>query len=240
MTYVVVALYHFFDFPDFADRRVPIRNAFLRLGVKGTLLLTPEGINGTLAGSAAAMEGMIAYLQNEVTGAPFDYKTSYCEQEPFKRTKVKLKKETISIGEPAPLDKRGEYLDAKEWNTLIADPETILIDTRNRYEVEIGTFEGAINPDIRTFKELPAFIRKHHGDDKHRKIATFCTGGIRCEKFTAWMRDQGYEHVYHLKGGILKYIEDTPAEQSKWQGDCFVFDERVAVKTHRDVRAHEN
>lgn len=229
MKYVIVALYHFFDFPHFAEQRAAIKAEFLRLGVKGTLLLTPEGVNGTLAGSREAMDGMLHYLRHGVIGSEFEYKESFCEHEPFKRTKVKLKKETISIGEPAPLAKRGHYLDSQEWNALIADPETIIIDTRNSYEVEMGTFEGAIDPHIRTFKQLPEFIRTHHAGDKHKNIATFCTGGIRCEKFTAWMLDQGYENVYHLKGGILKYIEETPKEQSKWRGDCFVFDERIAV-----------
>lgn len=229
MTYIVAALYHFFDFPHYADMRAAIKAEFLKLGIKGTLLLTPEGVNGTLAGTRDAIDAMLAYLRSEVVGEAFEYKESLCDYKPFARTKVKLKKETISIGEPAPLHKRGAYLSPAEWDQLIADPDTIVLDTRNRYEVEMGTFERAIDPDIRTFKQLPEFVRTHLADAKQKKIATFCTGGIRCEKFTAWMIDQGYEHVYHLKGGILKYIEETPPEQSKWQGECFVFDDRVAV-----------
>ncbi len=229
MQYIVAALYHFFDFPHFAEKRAAIRAEFLRLGIKGTLLLTPEGVNGTLSGSREAINGMLAYLQNDIIGEAFEVKESVCDYQPFLRTKVKLKKETISIGEPAPLHKRGHYLNSHEWNDLIADPETIVIDTRNSYEVEMGTFERAIDPKIRNFKQLPTFVRSNLAEDKHKKIATFCTGGIRCEKFTAWLTDQGYENVYHLKGGILKYIEETPETESKWQGQCFVFDDRVAV-----------
>jgi len=229
MKIVVAALYHFFDFPHFSEMRASIKAEFLKNGIKGTLLLTPEGVNGTISGRREGMDATLHYLEKEVVGTPFEYKESICDYQPFLRTKVKLKKETISIGEPAPLSKRGHYADAKEWNALIADPETIVIDTRNTYEVEMGTFEGAINPGIRTFKQLPEFMRTHHANDKSKKVATFCTGGIRCEKFTAWLAEQGYEHVYHLKGGILKYIEESPTAESKWQGQCFVFDDRVAV-----------
>lgn len=228
MQYVVIALYHFFDFPDHAARRDAIKAKFLSLGVKGTLLVTPEGVNGTLAGSREAMDAMLTYLREEVIGAEFEYKESHCDARPFARTKVKIKKETISVGEPAPVHKRGTYLNSQEWNQLIADPQTVVLDTRNMYEVEEGTFENAVNPNIRIFKQLPDFVRKHF-PDKSKKIASFCTGGIRCEKFTAWLVDQGYENVYHLKGGILKYLEETPESESKWQGKCFVFDERVSV-----------
>jgi UPF0176 protein len=229
MNYIVTAFYHFFDFPHFASLRAVIRDEFVKNGIKGTLLLTPEGINGTISGSREGMDAALAYLEKEVVGAPFEYKESICDYQPFLRTKVKLKKETISIGEPAPLSKRGHYINPAQWNALISDPDTIIIDTRNAYEVEMGTFKGAVNPGIRTFKQLPEFVRSTLADAKQKKIATFCTGGIRCEKFTAWMTEQGYENVYHLKGGILKYIEETPKQQSQWQGQCFVFDERVAV-----------
>lgn len=229
MNIVVIALYHFFDFPHFANQREETKRFFVGQGIKGTLLLTPEGINGTLAGSREAVNALINYIKNHIIQEDFEYKESLCEVMPFKRTKVKLKKETISIGESAPLAKRGHYLDYKEWNELISEEDTIILDTRNAYEVEIGTFEGAIDPGIRTFKQLPAFVRDKLGDAKNKKIATFCTGGIRCEKFTAWMLDQGYENVYHLKGGILKYLEKVPRGQSKWNGACFVFDERAAL-----------
>ncbi len=229
MKYVVAAFYHFFDFPHFASLRAAIKDEFLSNGVKGTILLTPEGVNGTISGSREGMDATLAYLEKDVAGTKFEVKESLCDYQPFLRTKVKLKKETISIGEPAPLAGRGHYLDCAEWNALISDPDTLIIDTRNMYEVEMGTFKNAINPNIRTFKELPAFVRANHAEDKARKIATFCTGGIRCEKFTSWLADQGYENVYHLKGGILKYIEETPKQQSLWQGECFVFDDREAV-----------
>lgn len=228
-SYTVIALYHFFDFPRYTECREAIKSEFLRLGIKGTLLLTPEGINGTLSGAENSMKDMVRYLERHVVGDSFDYKVSYCARQPFARTKVKIKKETISIGEPAPLQQRGRYVTAQEWNALIADPETIVIDTRNAYEVEMGTFERARNPGIRHFKQLPAYVRNTLAQEKQAKIATFCTGGIRCEKFTAWLAHQGYENVYHLKGGILQYLEETPPAQSKWQGECFVFDERVAV-----------
>lgn len=227
--FVVAALYHFFDFTDYVTVRPAVKAQLLKLGVKGTLLLTPEGINGTIAGTRGAVDAILVYLRKEIIGSEFEHKESLCEYQPFLRTKVKLKKETISIGKPAPVHKRGTWVDAQEWNTLIADPETILIDARNSYEVEKGTFANAIDPKIRTFKQLPAYVEKHLSDAKQKKIASFCTGGIRCEKFTAWLVEQGYEHVYHLKGGILKYIEEIPVEESKWQGECFVFDDRIAV-----------
>jgi UPF0176 protein len=229
MKYIVIALYHFFDFPHGADIRSAIKAEFVKLGVKGTLLVTPEGINGTLAGTRQAVDDLIAYLQKDVVGGAFEYKESLCDYQPFARTKVKLKKETISLGESAPLLKRGHYVNSREWDDLIADPDTLVIDTRNAYEVELGTFAGATNPQIANFKQLPEYVRANVNKPKHTKIATFCTGGIRCEKFTAWLVDQGYKNVYHLKGGILKYIEETPPAKSKWQGQCFVFDQRVAV-----------
>ncbi len=229
MSFVVAALYHFFDFPHFERMRAPLLEELTARSICGSLLITPEGINGTIAGSRQAMHEFLAYLKNDVIKSDFDYKESFCETKPFKRTKVRLKKETISIGEKVSLKKVGTYVSAHEWNALIDDPETIIIDARNRYEVHLGTFERAHNPDIRTFKKLPAYVRNTLDPAKHKKIATFCTGGIRCEKFSAWMLDQGFEEVYHLKGGILKYLEEIPESESRWQGECYVFDERIAV-----------
>jgi len=229
MNTVVAALYHFFAFPEAPQQRAPLLAEMKRLSITGTLLLTPEGINGTVAGSRAQMDSFLVYIEAHITRAPFTHKESFCEQPPFKRSKVKLKRETISLGEPAPVEHAGEYVDATRWNALLADPETIVIDARNAYEVELGTFEGARNPNTRNFKELPAYARSTLSDAKHRPIAAFCTGGIRCEKFTAWLRAEGFERVYHLQGGILKYLEEVLPEQSKWHGECFVFDERVAV-----------
>lgn len=234
MSFVVATFYHFFDFSGFELAREPILNEMTRLNIKGSLLIAPEGINGTLAGTREAIDHILAYLSRDIIKAPLEHKESFCETQPFARTKVRLKKEIIGLGEPVSPQhvsspKTGHYVDAKDWNAIISDPDTIVLDTRNSYEVHLGTFERAIDPDIRIFKQLPDYVRTHLDPKKHKKIATFCTGGIRCEKFSAWMLDQGFEHVYQLKGGILKYLEDVPASESKWQGECYVFDERVAV-----------
>ena len=245
--FIIATFYHFFDFADFKERRQSLIAELTRLGIKGSLLIAPEGINATLAGTREAIDECLSYLQTEITHAPITHKESLCDAQPFKRTKVRLKKETISLGVPVchpalvagspsisgrPRNGCGvtaNYVEPKDWNALIADPDTILIDSRNSYEVHLGTFDGAIDPNIRTFKQLPEFIRHKLADKKHKKIATFCTGGIRCEKLAAWMLEEGFEQVYQLNGGILKYLEEIPAEQSKWHGECFVFDERVAV-----------
>lgn len=229
MSFVVATFYHFFDFPDFAERKQPLTEKLTQLGIKGSLLIAAEGLNATIAGTRDAIDHFLRYLQDDIIKGKLEHKESICATQPFKRTKVRLKKETISLGEPVDLSKRGIYVDAKEWNALISDPDTIVLDTRNDYEVHLGTFENAIDPDIKNFKELPEFVRHRLADAKGKKIATFCTGGIRCEKFTPWMIAEGFERVYHLKGGILKYLEDVPEAESKWRGECYVFDERVAV-----------
>lgn len=229
MNIVVAALYHFFDFPHFEQMREPMLAEMNRLGIKGSILVASEGINGTVSGSREAIDALLAYLKEHITKGEFEHKESLCDHQPFSKTKVRLKKETISIGEPSPLSNVGTYVDSQEWNALLNDPETIVLDARNNYEAHLGTFERAITPDLRTFKKFPAYIRKHFADAKNKKIATFCTGGIRCEKLTSWMRAQGFKEVYHLKGGILKYLEEIPQSQSKWQGECYVFDERIAV-----------
>jgi UPF0176 protein len=229
MNIVIAALYHFFDFPDFASRRQPILEELKRLSIKGSLLIASEGINGTLAGTRTAIDEFLTFLKTHVTHAPFEHKESLCDRQPFKRTKVRLKKETISLGVRTDPRNAGIYVDARAWNALLDDPDTVLLDARNDYEVHLGTFEGALNPGIRTFKELPEFVSRTLASAKRKKIATFCTGGIRCEKLTAWMIEQGFEEVYHLKGGILKYLEEMPEDKSKWHGECYVFDERIAV-----------
>lgn len=229
MTYTIATFYHFFDCPADAGTR----NHILRLmevhKIKGTVLVTPEGLNSTVAGTAAAIAAFMTALEAGVTHGPIERKISHCDFIPFARAKVKLKPETISIGEVACPTVVGTYLDSQQWNNLLADPSAIIIDTRNDYEVHLGTFRGAVNPNIANFRELPAFVRNVIGDDKTRKIGTFCTGGIRCEKFTAWLLAEGYTNVYHLKGGILKYFEETTANNSQWIGECFVFDDRIAV-----------
>lgn len=231
MGIVVAAFYHFFAFPQARAHCAPVLYELERLSIKGTILLTPEGINGTVSGARQSINELLFYLREHITREAFSHKESLCSMQPFRRTKVKFKKETISLGEPVIVNNAsvGEYVDAKTWNNLLDDPETIVIDARNAYEIELGTFRAARNPNTQNFKELPAYIRETLKDHKHRKIATFCTGGIRCEKFTAWLRSEGFERVYHLQGGILKYLEETALENSKWQGQCFVFDERLSV-----------
>jgi UPF0176 protein len=229
MSFVVATFYHFFDFKDFALQQQPLKCELTRLGIKGSLLIAHEGMNATLSGTREAIDEFMSYLQIHVVGDAIERKESFHSAQPFKRTKVRLKKETISLGEPLRTRDSGTYVAPREWNALIADPDTIVLDTRNDYEVHLGSFKGAVNPGIRTFKELPDFVRRRLNDGRDQKIATFCTGGIRCEKFTSWLLDQGFSKVYHLKGGILKYLEDVPQEESLWEGECYVFDERVAV-----------
>ncbi|MEI7670087.1 MAG: rhodanese-related sulfurtransferase, partial [Pseudomonadota bacterium] len=229
MNFVIATFYHFFDFHSFEQMQDELKSRMGDLGIKGMLLITSEGINSTISGKRAAIDEFLSYLKNDLAKGEFEHKESLCDVQPFKRARVKIKKETISIGEDLSLAKRGKYLNSSEWNNLLDDKDTIIIDTRNNYEVHLGTFEGAINPNIRNFKQLPAFMRENLADAKHKKIATFCTGGIRCEKFTSWLLKEGFNDVYHLKGGILKYFEEMPQENSKWNGECYVFDERIAV-----------
>ncbi len=230
MPFLVATFYHFFDFPDFAAKKQPLMAELERLGIKGSLLIAPEGINGTLAGTEDAMKAFLASLEADIIKCKLEYKVSRCARQPFARAKVRIKKEVISLGEPvSPKHKIGHYVSPAEWNALIDDPETIVLDARNHYEVHLGTFARAINPGIRTFKALPAYVKKNMAGQQRRKIATFCTGGIRCEKFSSWLVGQGFEQVYQLKGGILKYLETVPEAESRWHGECYVFDERVAV-----------
>lgn len=228
---VVCALYRFFSFPDFAAWREPLLTLMQQQGIKGSLLLASEGINGTVAGSRAAIDTLLAHLRADARLAELEYKESYTDAYPFLRTKVKLKKEIVTMGIEGvdPNQVVGTYLSGDEWNRVISDPETLLIDTRNDYEYDVGTFQGAVNPNTKTFRELPNYVREHLDPAKHKRVAMFCTGGIRCEKSTAWLKEQGFDEVYHLKGGILKYLEEVPRESSLWQGECFVFDERVTV-----------
>jgi len=228
---VVAALYKFIRFPDFKDYREPILNKMLEHDVKGTLLIAAEGINGTIAGSRAGIDAVLTYLRTLPAIGEFEFKESYTNVPPFYRTKVKLKKEIVTMGVEGidPLQSVGRYVKPNEWNALISDPEVLLIDTRNDYEVQIGTFKHAVNPKTKTFREFPDYVKNEMDPAQHKKVAMFCTGGIRCEKSTAYLREQGFDEVYHLEGGILKYLEEVPAEESLWEGDCFVFDNRVAV-----------
>ena len=231
----VAALYRFARFPDPAALRAPLLTMCKEHAIKGTLLLAREGINGTVAGSAEAIAVLIDYLRTLPHCAELDAKFSCADEMPFHRMKVRLKAEIVTMGQPDidPLESVGHYVDPSDWNVLISDPDVVLIDTRNDYEVAIGTFQGATDPKTVSFRDFPAWFREQReallGQGRQPKVAMFCTGGIRCEKSTAFLKSEGVDEVFHLKGGILKYLEQVPAEQSLWQGECFVFDERVSV-----------
>ncbi len=240
----VAALYQFTRFDDPAALRGPLLDLCVARGVKGTLLLAREGINGTIAGSDAAIDAVLAHVRALPGCAAIDVKFSHAAAMPFHRMKVRLKREIVTMGQPDidPLAGVGHYVAPAEWNDLIADPDTVLIDTRNDYEVAIGTFRGAIDPQTRSFSEFPDWFRAKRAEieaeGRTPKIAMFCTGGIRCEKSTAFAKAEGVEQVYHLKGGILAYLEQVPQDRSLWDGECFVFDERVAVKHGLEVGEH--
>jgi len=227
--WVVAALYQFRPLDDPARLRADLQSLATRLGLCGTLIVAPEGINGTVAGSRAAIDELHAFLR----AAGFDrleYKESPSQEQPFKRLKVRLKREIVTLGVPVqPLAQVGEYLTPAEWNALLDDPGVVVIDTRNRYEVEAGTFQGAVNPGLDSFREFPAWVEAHREELAGRRVAMFCTGGIRCEKSTSLLRELGFGDVFHLRGGILRYLEEVPQAKSRWQGECFVFDGRVTV-----------
>lgn len=237
----VCALYKFVLLDDYQTMQAPLYRFLEEHSIRGTLLLAKEGINGTVSGSEQAIEALLNELNHDPRLHPISFKKSYHDEQPFYRTKVKLKKEIVTMGVDSvnPLRSVGTYIEPKDWNQLVSQPDVLLLDTRNDYEVEIGTFKGAVNPNTQTFREFPEYVKHHLEPDQHKKVAMFCTGGIRCEKSTAYLKDMGFEEVYHLKGGILQYLQDVPKEQSLWQGDCFVFDNRVAVnhdleKSHYD------
>ncbi|KIU44725.1 MULTISPECIES: rhodanese-related sulfurtransferase [Bradyrhizobium] len=244
----VAAFYQFAALPDFRALREPLRALCARLDLKGSVLLAHEGINGTIAGTEQAITSFVAELRH---GALFggrldnlELKFSEAAQMPFQRLKVRLKKEIVTLGDTTvdPTRQVGTYVDAVDWNELIASPGVLVLDTRNAFEVAMGTFEGAVDPGIASFGQFKDFAARHLDPTTHRRIAMFCTGGIRCEKASAYLLAQGFAEVYHLKGGILKYLEDTPAQDSRWRGDCFVFDERVALGhglRERGSAAHE-
>jgi len=231
MTYAVCALYRFVRLDDYEQLREPLRQFLLDHEIRGTLLLAREGINGTVAGPHESIAALKARLAEDPRFDGIDYKDSETDIMPFNRTKVKLKKEIVTMGVEGIDPKRsaGTYVKPHEWNQLIQDPEVTLIDTRNEYEVEVGTFRNAVNPSTDAFREFPEYVKENLDPQKHRKVAMFCTGGIRCEKSTAYLKEQGFEEVYHLEGGILRYFEEMPEEESPWDGECFVFDDRVAV-----------
>ena len=229
--YLTCALYKFVSLPDFESLQAPLQKIMSDSNVFGTLLLATEGINGTISGLPSDVGLVLAWLEQQPQLSNIDQKNSYHSEIPFYRTKVKLKKEIVTMGVQGidPQQVVGTYVKPSDWNALISDPDVVVVDTHNDYEVEIGTFKNAIDPQTKTFRDFPAWAQKNLDREKHKKVAMFCTGGIRCEKSTAYMKEQGFEEVYHLEGGILKYLEEVPKDQTLWQGECFVFDNRVAV-----------
>jgi UPF0176 protein len=235
MTYKVAALYQFVPLPDFRELKDPLHRLCQDLGIRGTLLLAHEGINGTVAGLDEAVDILMAELRSGPLFAGrldnLELKYSTASEMPFKRMKVRLKKEIVTLGDPQtdPLRRVGTYVSPAEWNRLMDEPGIVVLDTRNDFEVGMGTFAGAVDPRIARFSEFKDFVRDELDPARHKRVAMFCTGGIRCEKASSYMLAQGFEEVFHLKGGILKYLEDVPQTESRWNGECFVFDERVAL-----------
>jgi UPF0176 protein len=237
--FLTAALYKFVRLDDFAALREPLFDFCQARQIKGTLLLALEGINGTLAGPEEAMRELLQRLRSDPRLSDLEHKESWSDREPFYRLKVKLKREIVTLGVPdiEPHRMAGQYVQPEQWNALITQPDVVLIDTRNHYEFQVGTFQNAVNPQTRSFSELPQWVESQmrpggvlaERDGRKPRVAMFCTGGIRCEKSTAFLRAKGFEDVYHLRGGILKYLETVPEQESAWQGECFVFDERVTV-----------
>lgn len=234
MQVVIVTFYKFVRLEDYREMRMPLLDFCKVQEAKGSILLAEEGINATIAGSREGIDTILAHLQSDERFADLEYKESFAEFQPFGRMKVRLKREIVHLGVPDidPTQVVGTYVLPQEWNAIIQDPDVLLIDTRNDYEYEIGTFQGAINPKTGSFDEFPQYVAQNLDPTQHKKVAMFCTGGIRCEKATSYMLAQGFEEVYHLQGGILKYLEEVNPVQSTWEGECFVFDDRVAVDHH--------
>lgn len=232
MALVVATFYKFVELPDCAELQALFLTACLEQDIRGTILLAQEGINATIAGSRQGIDAILGFLKSDPRLADLEHKESLTDAPPFERMKVKLKREIVTLGLPEvnPARKVGTYVKPQDWNALISDPDVVVIDTRNQYEVAIGSFKRAANPQTASFRQFPDYIKQNLDPNSHKKVALFCTGGIRCEKATAFMLEAGFQEVYHLKGGILKYLEEVPAEESLWQGECFVFDQRVAVQ----------
>lgn len=227
----VAAFYKFATLDNIGEMRQQLLDVCQEADLLGTILLANEGVNGTVAGSASGIKRLFSHLRGYPDLADITYKTSRCDRNPFLRMKVRLKKEIVTLGVKGidPTKAAGEYVEPRDWNELVSQPGVRLIDTRNDYEVNLGTFIGAENPQTNSFREFPSWVESHLGEDREQPVAMFCTGGIRCEKSTALLKEMGYKNVYHLKGGILNYLEKIPADKSLWQGDCFVFDNRVSV-----------
>jgi len=243
--FLTTAMYKFVSLPHFEVLREPILQFCKSRDIKGTLLLADEGINGTLAGGEKSILELLQFLKNdslfEGNFKNLSHKESWSDKHSFYRMKVKLKKEIVTLGVPgvSPTKVVGQYVKPQDWNSIISDPEVVLIDTRNDYEYAIGTFKNAINPKTNTFREFPNYVKSHFDPKKHKKVAMFCTGGIRCEKASSYMLSEGFDEVYHLEGGILKYLEEVGPEKSLWQGECFVFDQRVAIRHGLEVGGYD-
>jgi len=230
--HTISALYHFADFTDYKEWQEPLKMLCAEQEIFGTLLLAAEGINGTIAGPNAGVKKLLDYIRADKRFENLVSKESYADKKPFYRAKIKLKKEIVTLGIPGtdPNKTVGTYVKPKDWNKIINDPDIPVLDTRNDYEFQIGSFKNAVDPKTKSFTEFPGFVKANYTPEKHKKIAMFCTGGIRCEKASSYMLEQGFEEVYHLEGGILKYLEEVPESESTWEGECFVFDRRVGVK----------
>ncbi|WP_310619139.1 oxygen-dependent tRNA uridine(34) hydroxylase TrhO [Flexibacterium corallicola] len=233
-SYLVAALYKFVELKDFENMKAPLHAFCEELGIRGSILLAKEGINGTVSGEEEAVKKLLAHLQSDPRLSDLSHKESWAKRIPFRRMRVRLKVEIVRMGVDGidPNSKVGTYVPPEEWNKLISDPDTVVIDTRNDYETILGTFKGAVDPDTQNFQQFPEWVKNSkevNGPNKSKKIAMFCTGGIRCEKASALMLEEGYEEVYHLQGGILNYLEKIPENESLWKGECFVFDDRVSV-----------
>lgn len=239
---VVASFYKFTALPDYRELRAPLRARCEAAAVKGTILLAAEGVNATIAGSRPAVDSVLAWLRADPRLAGLEHKEATATQLPFQRLKVRLKREIVTLGRPEadPTAAVGHYVEPAEWNQLLEDPEVLLLDTRNDYEVAIGSFKGAVDPQTASFREFPGFVAAHLDPARHKRVAMFCTGGIRCEKASSYLLSQGFDEVYHLRGGILNYLETVPAEASLWEGECFVFDERVAVGHGLRPGSHDN
>ena len=241
MSYLIATFYKFVTISNIEAIKAQILTWCQQREIKGTIILAEEGINGTIAGSSDAIANILAFIRSLPGLADLEHKESISEKLPFARLKVKIKPEIVTLGLPAvnPTRQVGTYVEPQDWNQIISDPEVVVIDTRNDYEVEIGTFEKAKNPSTESFREFPKYVAENLDPQQHPKVAMFCTGGIRCEKASSYLLSQGFEEVYHLKGGILKYLENVSPQESLWEGECFVFDERVAVKEGLELGSHE-
>jgi UPF0176 protein len=234
MSYLVATFYQFVDLPDYREKRQELQEFCQEQAIKGTILLAREGMNGTIAGTPGSIASVLAFLRSDHRFANLEPQESACERLPFQRLKIRLKKEIVTLGQPSanPQERGGVHVTPHQWNQLLQDPDAIVIDTRNRYEVAIGTFVGAIDPQTQHFRQFPEYVQQHLEAHRDKKIALFCTGGIRCEKASSFLLNQGFSLVYQLKGGILQYLAEMTPEESLWRGECFVFDERVAIDHH--------